>query len=494
MAVAKKEMANDTVEIELKLDYDLSDRTRLIARLATLPSASGTHHLVSTYFDTSSHDIARAGYTLRVRRDGRRRIQTVKAFAGAAGLFERLEWERPLRGDVPVFDERAGPLTEVVDARTLARVEPLFSTDVRRTLFTYETDDATIEVAVDRGEVRAGTKAEPLCELELELRGGAPQALFDFARALNERLPLRLGVRSKAERGYALAEGARPAAFKAERIEFDRRGSGAEAFPAIARTCIRQFRLNESLLLDTGGVEALHQARVGLRRLRSALSIYAPLLQNDPRTELLNAELRWLAAELGAVRNIDVLVPRFDGGTRMLLARARDRMMEHVRAELAGARTRLLMIDLSEWLSAGAWRTEPTYLGRLDHGVGAFASDLLEARRDRLAARGEGLSGLDREDRHKVRIEAKKLRYATEFFASLYGTDKARRRLAKFLKALEVLQQRLGDLNDLVTGPLVLARLGIDAELPGSGARHRDRLLAQAQKSFDALMRAKPFW
>lgn len=480
------------VEIELKLEFDSADRTRLLAMLA-VSSAGTERHLISTYFDTPGSDIAHAGYTLRVRRDGRLRVQAVKCLAAGAGLFARPEWEHALHGDRPLFDQRSGPLIEAVGIDVLERVEPVFATDVQRIRFLMDSDEAAIEVAIDEGAVRGSGRTEPLCELELELRRGVPLALFDLARALNERVPLRLGVRSKAERGYALADCA-PSAVRAEAIGLDSGGNAADAFCIIAQACIRQFRLNEAELLDTGGAEALHQARVGLRRLRSAFAIFRPLIAGDARAELLSAEIRWLAAELGNVRNVDVLIPRFRGDTRDLLVAARDRAFRHVRAELDGARTRLLMIDLSEWLALGAWRTQAQRPERLGQSIRAFARDVLETRRARLARRGVGLAEHSREDRHKIRIEAKKLRYAVEFFASLYADEKARRRHDKFLKALEALQRELGELNDLAIGRVVLDGLGIDAALPGAGTRRRRHLLAQAEHSHHALKHAKCFW
>jgi CHAD domain-containing protein len=256
---------------------------------------------------------------------------------------------------------------------------------------------------------------------------------------------------------------------------------------------MRHFRLNEALLLHSGDAEPLHQARVALRRLRSAFSLYKPLLAGDGTAELLGAEARWLAAELGEVRNIDVLIPRCDGEARDRLVAARSRTFAHVRTELASSRTRLLMLDLTEWLAVGVWRTRPPDPQGLHRNVQPFARNLLELRRERLQRRGKGLAGLDDAHRHKVRIEAKKLRYAAEFFGSLY-TGKAGRRHRRFLDAIEALQDQLGELNDLVVGPGVLAKFGIDARLPHSGKRRRKHLLEKGEEAFEALMKAKCFW
>ena len=481
------------VELELKLEFALADRQRLEAAPLFSTADRACDRFVSTYFDTPDGDLHAAGYSLRVRRCGEERVQTIKSDNGsAAGLFARPEWERRIDGDTPVLDGDSGPLAEMVGAGALDRIAPLFETDVERTSFEVDGHGASLEIALDAGEVRAGDRAEPVSELELELRGGTPQALFDLARLLDDQVPLRLGVRSKSERGYALLAGETPGPVKAHPIALDPNGDAAGAFRAIAMACIRQFRLNEALLLQTGSADSLHQARVGLRRLRSAFSLYKDLLADDGQAELLKSEARWIAAELGEVRNIDVLVERCDGEVRERLEAARARTFEHVRGELASARTRLLMIDLVEWLSLGAWCSRPADPSRIHAPVLPFARDLLEKRRKRLKRRGRGLARLDDAHRHEVRIEAKKLRYAAEFFASLCTTKKARREQESFVESLKTLQDRLGELNDLVVSPEVLARLGIDAKL--AKGEKRKRLLAKAEKAHRKLMDEKRFW
>lgn len=486
---------SDPMELELKLEFAPDDRQRLEASLPPALFAGTTRRLVSTYFDTPERDLRRLGYSLRVRRDGRKRIQTLKAEgAGFAGLFARPERERRIVGDVPQFDESCAPLLAILGAGTLARIGPIFVTDVRRTAWMIDYAGAAIEIALDDGEIRAGERIERVCELELELHGGVPQALFDLARALNEKVPLRLGVRSKADRGYACADGTPPGPAMAERIALDANGNAGDAFRAIARVGIRQFRRNEALLLRTGAAEPLHQARVGLRRLRSAFSLFSPLLADDRRTAPLRAELRWLAAKLGDVRNLDVLIARCaDVGHDELVA-ARARAFDQVRTALASARCQRLMIDLVEWLELGDWRVAPAHPARLHAALVPFGRALLESRRRRLKHRSKGLAHLGPHRRHRVRIEAKKLRYATEFFTALYAGGKARRRHKAFLAALDRLQDLLGELNDLVVGPALLAKLEIDMTLPKSGRHRRKRLLDGAEDACDALLHAKRYW
>lgn len=486
---------SDPLEVELKLEFAASDRDGLLAAAPLADAQTATVNLVSTYFDTPDLDLHAAGYTLRVRRSGDRRIQTVKANGeGGAGLFVRAEWERDIAGDRPVIDSNSGPLEEVVGGAALARIATVFETDIQRTRSHLQNGDTEIEVAIDQGQILAGKRRESICELELELGRGSPKSLFDLVRRLDEAVPLRLGVSSKSERGYALAAGETRTSLKAEPIHLDADGDIRDAFAMIARGCIRQFRCNETLLMENGGASALHQARVGLRRLRSAFALFKPLFAGDARIGRLRTELGWLAGVLGTVRNIDVLMRRVDEGVYAPLAAARAQAFDRARGELALARCRRLMIDLAEWLALGDWRLRPADPALASLGPVKFAAEILDLHRKRLKHRGKGLSGLSDDRRHRVRIEAKKLRYATEFFASLYAEPTACRRHAAFLGALEAMQDQLGELNDQVTGPKVLAALGLDPSAMKPGAQGQADLLARAEDAYGQLMDVKRFW
>ncbi|HLZ79396.1 MAG TPA: CHAD domain-containing protein, partial [Sphingomonas sp.] len=183
-----------------------------------------------------------------------------------------------------------------------------------------------------------------------------------------------------------------------------------------------------------------------------------------------------------------------DGDLREQLAAARAGIFDHARGELASARSRRLMIDLAEWLALGDWRLRPADPVLAGSRPATFAAESLDLHRKRLKHRGRGLAGLSDGRRHKTRIEAKKLRYATEFFASLYPAQNAQRRHAVFLDALEEMQDELGELNDQVTGPEVLARLGIDPSAMSPPQQDRAERLNRAEKAYERLMDAKRFW
>jgi triphosphatase len=128
---------------------------------------------------------------------------------------------------------------------------------------------------------------------------------------------------------------------------------------------------------------------------------------------------------------------------------------------------------------------------------------VLEKRRRQVKKRGRDLESLNAEERHNVRIAAKKLRYGAEFFAGLYIDKKASKRHMAFVAALEDLQDSLGDLNDITTGHELLNELteaGSGSALFAAGMTAADiearatKLVASAAKAHEALIDVRPFW
>lgn len=476
-------------EIELKLELTPEGADALEA--AGL--FSGDPEIVpqyAIYFDTPQHDLASLGLSLRVRRNGETRVQTIKVDgAAAAGLFVRAEWERDVEDDTPVLDDTT-PIPALIGDKAAA-LAPLFTVENERRLWNGD----GIEIALDRGRVVAGENGAPVHEVELEQKGGDPAALFALARRIDAVAPVHLGVLSKAARGYRLI-GPAVAAVKAGSVTLTDKMTAAEAFQEIVRSCLRHVRLNVPLVLEQQDASALHQARVALRRLRSALSIHKAML--DGRAEALNDELRWLAGELGKARDLDVLIERAGkGALRKRLLSARGDAYQNAIAALQSDRARALMIDLAEWIAIGDWRSRRETKSIRKLPAREFATGALDRFRRKVKKGGRDLEDLDDEARHEVRKAAKKLRYATDFYTDLFARKRERRRHKRFTAALEELQDQLGALNDLATAPHVLARLGL-ADDPQAAAlleaQDKADLLEAAADAHDALVDAKRFW
>lgn len=229
------------IETELKLGLAARDLPRLLAHPLLAGAASRRQILGNRYFDTPDHALRRRRVAVRERRIGRRTLLTVKT-AGrmVGGLAQRGEWEGPTR---PGRFDFIALVDDAALARELAALAgalvPVFSTDFSRRSWLLRQGRARIEVALDRGRIRAqtarGPRQAPLLELELELQAGPVEALFALARALGQRLPLRPLATSKAERGYALLQDRpnqpRAACSRSRVLSASRRAASAKSSP-----------------------------------------------------------------------------------------------------------------------------------------------------------------------------------------------------------------------------------------------------------------------
>ncbi|OCP04474.1 MULTISPECIES: CHAD domain-containing protein [unclassified Ensifer] len=479
-------------EIELKLELSPDDLDRFEAS-GLLGEPASVEQQRSVYFDTRGRDLFQSGFTLRIRTVGAARTQTIKATGPSASVYARPEWEQPLVADEPVVGHTT-PLAAEFDLRP-GDLEPQFTVEVERTTWDMDQDGTRIEAVLDRGAITSGSRRTAIGEIELELKGGDPQALFTLARRIEAVVPIRFGVMSKAERGFRLID-AQQTVFKAEPVELDREMRVTTSFRTIALACLRHFRLNEDVLRMRQNPEALHQARVALRRLRSAVSLYRDILQDD-ESQRIKGELKWLAGEFGKARDVDVLLtrePEPELFERLQTARAA-RYVD-VFSALDGARGRALLLDLHEWLHCGAYQSTPPAELR-DRSAVDFAEAVLDRERRKLKKHGRALAKVSDEERHEARKDAKKLRYAAEFFAALFDDKRGVRRHKRFISAMTALQDQLGTLNDLVSGPLVLGEMGLedhpDAETLTVHA-DKGKLIDRAQGALDDVIDVKRFW
>jgi CHAD domain-containing protein len=304
--------------------------------------------------------------------------------------------------------------------------------------------------------------------------------------------------------------------------------STSQAFQAIVRAGLRQLTDNVPVLRQ-GDPEGLHQARVAVRRLRAAMSLFGELLRDDGTHNVKN-ELKWLMGEFGPAREMDVLTERLaktsdtqfwspEGTPKELetlgkeLDGKRRRAFQRAQAAVASARFRLLLIDVAAWIEAGGWLETDAPMTKVerDRLITKFAAGELERRWKKILKRGRKLRELDPGRRHKLRIQVKKTRYAAEFFADVFPSRKARRRCKSFLSLIEPLQDCLGDLNDIVMDRQLAAKLAARQKKEPRGDQAAQRafaagefagqeearvgaVLAAAEKSYTQFARSKRFW
>lgn len=503
----------DGKEVELKLALTpeglerLKRQKRIRAMSSGRPSA---RRLSSTYYDTPDLDLARAGITVRLRQAGDRRLQTVKtAGTRTSGLFARREWEAPVQTNHPdTVLLRATGLEPLLDGRILERLRPVFSTEVRRTTYRLADEECEVELALDHGAVEAGEAREPICEAEFELVRGEAAHLFALARDISAEIPTRLLALSKSDRGYALASGRPALPVKARPVTVSPDQPLAKAFQAIASNCLEHLLANERALLSERDPEAVHQMRVALRRLRSAIKVFGPVVAG-PQLEEAKADVRWLLAHLGPARDAhvfldEVLAPVLalhpgHAGLEALCRHwetVRDRQFEAALAAVGERRFTLLLLDLGAWVEAGDWLGTGNAL--LTEPVGPYAASVLDkARRKMLKAGGKDLTRLAPEDLHQVRILGKRLRYAGEFFSGLAEKSRAKH----FLGNLAELQDVLGELNDIAVALPRLAESGANGDhawaaglVAGWHESRRGELMERAAKAWRKFRREDPFW
>lgn len=503
-ALAQAEAPRE-VEMKLAVDDDSIDGILahpLLAKARQAPHAGGA--LEATYFDTDDRDLRAAGLSLRIRRQGERWIQTLKADGNAQGLIlDRDEWETPLAGEALDWSALEGTaLADLLGERNLKeRLRPVFSVRTDRRAFLIDRKRARIELVLDRVEISAGERTGRFAEIELEVKRGRRQGLFALALELAQHAPVRLSLETKSARGYALLDDGSPNSAKAERVRLQPGSSSAEAFQSVARSSLAQAVLNESLVRDHRSADAVHQFRVGLRRLRAAASLFGDLLSDD-ESRGVRADLRWMNHSMAAVRDLDVLIARLQGTAdhEQSLAAARRRREEafdELLARLDETRFRSGTLAAAAWIETGRWLTldDPDLHARRNEPIEERAARELSKRWKRVIKRTRALDELGPEARHEVRIEIKKLRYGAEFFASLFPGRKAKKRRKQALAALEEFQEVLGALNDIAVGGLLLAPAPApDPERAEETAPEVDELLERAGRMHRDLAATKPFW
>lgn len=488
------------MEVELKLlihpqDVQSFKKHPLIRKYAQANPVE--QNQLDIYFDTDDHDLKKCGAGLRVRQVGKAWTQTLKAGGNVAnGLHQRHEWESQVHKPEPdlyalrkLIDVYGAWDELIASPRIAARLHPIFTTAVHRTIWQLQLPSGDeIECVLDEGNVNKLNYSEPICEIELELKSGKALHLFDFALELLKKLPLRIGNENKAERGYALNIPKKFAAVKAESLVLSRKMTINQVFEAIAGNCFQQIQANAAGVVAADNIDSLHQMRIGLRRLRSAFKLFEEVITVP---DDLQQELDWLSDAISEARDWDVLATKtlesirldvhdsdFDEVKQAALAKAA--ALHQIAAEAVDSvRYTRLVLSFARWLQGNEWRESlPQLKGKdLKKRLKMFSRDMLEHDQRRLKKRGHQLKDADAQARHRVRIAAKKMRYDTEFFQSLYPSKETK----AYVAALAELQDRLGSLNDVAVGDDLLLEIERDQSgLTGMTGFIRGYLAARA--------------
>lgn len=455
---------------ETELKFQVPAESARAVRAAMAAAAPRRQHLQAIYFDTAEGALGQAGVALRLRREGPRWVQTLKARGAHAA--QRHEHNAPVPRGLPAGQPDLGrhagsPAAEAwaqalggsIEAFDAARLQPVMATDIWRRSVVLRGEGWAVELAFDEGEVRAAGRVARVCELEYELLEGTLADLARLAREGIEQHGLFLDTVSKAERGELLAQGRawpEAARFRAA-AQAPSPADGAALWRDALARCTAMLLPNASALANgSTEPEHVHQLRVGIRRLRAAVRELGPLVG-------LKGEPPWLAPLVGLFRGLSAgrdaaalqaaLMPQLEaagapctdwrdpgevpGPEPAALLRA-----PAVQQALLG-----LLVDGAGVATAEAALPEDAAAGHLRGRLGKLRRQVVRA--------GREFERLPEPQQHEARKRLKRLRYLAEFAGLAVGKPRA---LARWLKPLAAAQDALGEHQDrLVALPLYRA-------------------------------------
>ena len=460
----------EQAEIELKLlaPQGILEKLREMPVIVQHARNRGAFRRLETvYYDTPERLLFQRGMSLRVRRSGKKFVQTLKLLPDIGQPLMRRQWETPVDGITP--DLARLPATEIGDPVTTLisdALVPVFATKVRRHARRLDLPDASVEIAFDEGTIEAGARQEVLSEIELELKSGNAGVLFDLGTQLLDAAPLQVGTRSKAERGYALAFDVVQPAAKAEPFGITAEHVVDDVIALLVGACWHHLLKNHIVAEEGYDPEGVHQMRVALRRLRTICALFRRDIPS-PSFQAINSEAKWLMQQLGPARDWDVFAattvtrlvtaaPEVDlDGLREAIERQRETSHIALQAVLADPRCGRFLLSLGQRVERRGWRNE---IGRdaltvLSQPILTLANKILSRLYRKALKRGAHFRQLNNNAQHDLRIDLKKLRYASEFFLPLYaGHASAKRYVARLSK----LQGSLGRARDVATTRILL--------------------------------------
>ncbi len=484
--------------LETELKFQVPAASRAALRRAVATATAQTTRLQAVYAETADLRLAKAGLALRLRKEGRVWVQTLKGRGD--GLLNRLEHEvrLPSQNGTPSLDvqRHAGTpagdllfkvLAQAGDDREAGDLRPLYRTDIRRLHRVLRTGGTVIEIAYDVGHIFALNANDPndvsaaeqsvvVDEIEFELVSGPPAALLALARKWAQRFDLWWDSRTKSERGMRLALGlTQVPAVKTQLPALTREASTTTVWQGAVQACLMQAVPNAAEISSgTATPEHLHQLRVALRRLRTVLRLLAPWANDTASSEAaLELEAAWRAPflQLGTARDADVLktlqplwaaagAPQFDGPA----APAPQDLGAVLRAP---AFNDLLLRSLALVMPAQPARSAPTFShpppptspspsppsagdAPSDHksaSLESAAHALLRLAWRQVLKDAKVFAQASTEAQHRTRRRLKRFRYVFEVLMPLFKRKPSQRLLKAVCAALDA----LGTLNDLQT-------------------------------------------
>lgn len=504
------------LESELKLEVS-AKHLDLLKRHPLFRSrkSSGKGELISIYFDTNDRVLRRHGLSFRLRRKGDQLFQTIKGTY--RGMLDRAERETLFAYDGEDHSGSVDAFLQNLDRNLPTALEPIFKTRIERETYQIE----NIEVCLDKGEIIAGRRSAPVAEIELELKGADLSEVFALARQISAIVPAEISVKSKSDRGYDLVAGVKDQAVTAQHPLLTPFCSAADSVQIICSECLRQLISNRSGV-RAHMAEALHQARVALRRFDAAVKLFGKI-RSEQKAMKVARELKWIGDELSGARELDVFIadllvpfrtkhPKEFGVAEVyrVCIQQREKAYKRATAALALQRFRMFLIDAAEWIEVDNGQQKLGSRLKREQPAKDLVSKALSKIWSKMKP-GRGIDELDLHRLHKLRLRAKRMRYTIEFTRGLYDNKSHPKRVERVLNELGKLQAALGTLNDIASARAILDRIapgakadrkngklritsGLKAMLATNQETEKSKQLKKATKAFEKLDTIKPFW
>ena len=472
---------NSHFETELKLHIPQTGGASFEKALKR--GAVQTIHLRAMYFDTPQRHLAKQKVALRLRLENEQWVQTLK-MSGDDSTLTRIELNhlRPSPAlDLSVY---TGTPAESIIAKLGIPLAVTYEVQVLRLMRQSRTPSGTVEIAYDTGFIRSGELELPLREVEFELKRGQIGTLFSLAGKWQRDHGLVMDARSKSERGDLLAQmGLKLAALAHTQVDGEVENaktqqietywaprnakavklmpgmSAGQALRVVMAECLDQIVRNAAVLaeIDTQGVyrldttEHVHQLRVGIRRMRTAWSVFNGLCTLPPEAQ--RSEVKKHFSRLGGSRDNQVLfndlLPALQAAGQPALVFETQAMADDASEVAKDPLFQSWLLDMCEFVNTAPLPlpVPPAEEGPTTPRVKKLLLTKLHKWHRKIVRDGVQFAMLEIQARHDLRKRVKKLRYAMQFTDALLP-EKA---LSAYLKGLSQVQNILGDMNDLYT-------------------------------------------
>ena len=436
-------------EIEFKFQVPVKKR-KALQKAFTLLKAEPIH-LAAQYFDTADQTLAKHCIVIRRRQENDEWKQTFKA-VDTAKVLSRLELEFDIAPpetttlDLDNYKDYSAIYKKLKRALglPLPTLELLFETNIQRLRILQDVGNSTVEIALDIGKIFKEQNSVDIFEIEFELKQGSIEDLIAFIRPWVQKYQLTLDTHSKSD--YGLLAVRQQSYFSAQYqtpLVLNRSSSEVEALQSIVANCLQHLLPNaSSIARQQYSSEHIHQARVAIRRLRSALKSFAAW--SDAIQPQWKAELTTIFQALGGTRDIDALnedlLPQLiEAGYPLDHLAPSTEAITDVCALFQRPETTQLWLELILFTEQELDSPSKTKLKK-------HALKLIHALHHKICAHAEHFSQLEDEEKHRIRKQVKQLRYSIEFVAFLLDA----KALKTYLKKLKAVQENLGHYNDLV--------------------------------------------